>query len=91
MTRLLVAALYVWDEYPGLRAGRIFAGKGDIGTHPRGETHAVASADSLTTVCGQPREKYPYAFADSVSLVAADACPDCRIGSDTDLSFHEGE
>ena len=80
MTRLLVAALYVWDEYPGLRAGRIYAGKGDIGTHPRGETHAVASVDSATTVCGQSRDHFPYEFAESVSLVAADVCPECRIG-----------
>ncbi len=81
MTRSVVAALYVWDEYPGLRAGRLYAGGGDIGRHPRGETHVVAGVDATKTVCELPRDRFPHRFAESVNLADADPCPDCGIGS----------
>lgn len=79
MTRSLVAAHYVWDEYPGLRIGKLVSGQGDLGQHPRGETHAVAGPDAVSTVCGRPRVDFEHDFAASVSLRDAEPCESCGV------------
>ncbi|MTD15575.1 hypothetical protein GIS00_16705 [Nakamurella sp. YIM 132087] len=79
MTRTLVAAGFRWDEYPALRVGRLVAGKGDVGRHPRGETHAVADPVDRTTVCGLPRENFPYDFTEPIRMSASEPCANCGI------------
>jgi hypothetical protein len=76
MTRFLVAARFAWAEYPGLRAGRLYAGTDDVARHPRGEAHLVDGPDAAETLCGLPRTTFPHAFPWPGPL--AEPCPDCR-------------
>lgn len=78
MTRFVVASHFVWDEYPGLRAGRIYAGKGDVSRHPQGEAHLVEGPDAVETLCGLPRSSFPHDFPDLAGLSPTDPCTSCR-------------
>ncbi|MGQ0467142.1 MAG: hypothetical protein ACT4QG_17725 [Sporichthyaceae bacterium] len=62
MTRFVVAAQFRWDEYPGLRPGRMFAGLPDVGRSPLGESHLVDGPEAATTLCGLPRSSFPNEF-----------------------------
>lgn len=78
MGRFVVAEGYRWDEYPGLRPGRIASGKGDVGRSPRGASHLVEGPDAVETVCGLPRATFPYDFPDRTAMVApAEPCVAC--------------
>jgi hypothetical protein len=78
MTRLLVAARFVWDEYPGLRAGRLYAGTGDVNRRPGGEAHLVEGPDAAETVCGLPRALFAYEFPWPDALLRSEPCTTCR-------------
>ena len=79
MSRLIVASKFVWSDYPGLRAGRIYAGKPDLPRHPTDETHLVEGPDATETLCGLPRARFPYEFPVATPLGrTADPCPTCR-------------
>ncbi|MBW0102179.1 hypothetical protein [Pseudonocardia sp. KRD291] len=82
MSRIMVASGFVWADYPGLRAGRIYAGKPDLGRHPDAETHLVDGPDgpdSAETLCGLPRAQFPHEFPEATALgKGADLCPTCR-------------
>lgn len=78
MTRLLVAARFAWDEYPGLRAGRLYRGAPDLGRSPLGETHVVEGPDAVATLCGLARTAFPHHFPEPARLGSADLCATCR-------------
>jgi hypothetical protein len=78
MSRFVVAARFRWDEYPGLRPGRIYSGQPDIVRHPLGETHYVDGPDADETVCGLPRADFRYDFPDLLDLGTAEPCTTCR-------------
>lgn len=78
MSRLRVAAQFVWDEYPALRVGRMAAGKPDVARSPRGETHLVDGPGAVATLCGLPRARFPHDFAEAARLDAAVPCPACQ-------------
>ncbi|HEX3612759.1 MAG TPA: hypothetical protein VHU88_13825 [Sporichthyaceae bacterium] len=77
MTRFLVASNFRWDEYPGLRPGRIYRGAGDVGRSPLGETHLVAGPDAAETICGLPRASFPHDFPESADSAVSQPCPTC--------------
>jgi hypothetical protein len=77
MSRFVVAPRFAWAEYPGLRPGRIYAGKPDVGRLPLGQTHFVDAADAAQTVCGLPRASFPHDFPDLVDLGTAEPCTTC--------------
>ncbi len=81
VTLMLVAAGFRWDEYPGLRVGRIYSGTGDVDRHPRGETHVVVGPDAVETACGLSRADFPYDFTEPVSLLAAQPCGSCQVAT----------
>lgn len=75
---VLVASAFVWSHYPGLRAGRVYAGKSDITRHPTGETHVLDGPDAAETRCGLPRSGFTYEFADGTTPdKRAEFCPTC--------------
>lgn len=78
MTQFVVAAQFRWDEYPGLRPGRLYSGTGDVGRSPLGESHLVAGPEAVETVCGLPRTSFPYDFPELADLGQPLACPACR-------------
>jgi hypothetical protein len=80
VAHVVVSVSFRWDEYPGLRPGRIFSGQGDLGRRPLGETHIVAGEDAVQTVCGLPRKAFPHDFPASADLALADSCATC-VGS----------
>ncbi|GAA1089271.1 hypothetical protein [Pseudonocardia alni] len=67
MSRILVAEKFVWPHYPGLRAGRVYAGKSDITQHPDAETHVVDGPDATETRCGRPRSGFPHEFGEGTT------------------------
>ncbi|MGQ0845526.1 MAG: hypothetical protein ACT4QF_15490 [Sporichthyaceae bacterium] len=78
MTRYVVAAQFRWDEYPGLRPGRIFSGAGDVGRSPLGEAHLVEGPAAPQTLCGLPRSKFPLDFPAVADFrPPAEACAGC--------------
>lgn len=77
VTRFLVASNFRWDEYPGLRPGRIYRGAGDVGRSPLGETHLVAGPDAVETICGLPRASFPHDFPESADSAVSQPCPTC--------------
>ncbi len=79
MTRLVVAAQFRWDEYPGLRPGRIAAGLPDVARRPLGETHAVETSNAAATVCGLPRGSFPHEFPATIGLDVAEPCATCEV------------
>ncbi len=79
VTRFVVASHFAWDEYPGLRAGRIYAGKGDVSRHPAGEAHLVDGPEAVETLCGLPRLSFPHDFPDLADLGPSDHCTACRV------------
>lgn len=68
MSRIVVAATFVWSDYPGLRAGRLWAGKPDLTRHPSAATHLVDDPDAVDTVCGLPRTQFPHEFPEGTAL-----------------------
>ncbi|RZT83965.1 hypothetical protein EV383_0796 [Pseudonocardia sediminis] len=79
MSRIVVASKYVLSDYPGMRAGRIYAGKPDLTRHPNAETHVVEGPDAVETLCGRPRADFPHEFADGTTLgKRADPCAVCK-------------
>lgn len=75
----LVASAFVWSQYPGLRAGRIYTGKPDITRLPTGETHVVDGPGTDETRCGLPRAGFTYEFPDGTAPdKGAEFCPTCR-------------
>jgi hypothetical protein len=78
MSRFVVASHFQWDEYPGLRPGRIYTGAPDVSRHPLGEIHLVDGADAEATVCGLPRTAFPHNFPDLAQLGTSDPCATCR-------------
>lgn len=79
MSRIIVAAKFVWSDYPGLRAGRLYAGKPDLTQHPTAETHLVDGADGVRTLCGLDRRDFPYEFPEATALGrGADTCTACQ-------------
>jgi hypothetical protein len=78
MSCFVVAAGYRWDEYPGLRPGRIYAGAPDVSRSPLGEAHLVDSAAAAQTLCGLPRTSFPHEFPDLAGPRGSDLCPNCR-------------
>ena len=68
MCRSLVASEFVWSDYPGLRVGRIYAGKPDLTRHPNAETHVVDGPDAVATLCGLPRTQFPHEFPEGTAL-----------------------
>ena len=80
MSLFVVASTYVWSEYPGLRPGRLYAGKPDLFKRPGGESHLVAGPDATETLCGMAREGFPHDFGDpdSISSDRSTRCTVCR-------------
>lgn len=78
MTRFVVASHFVWDEYPGLRVGRLYRGLPDVGRHPRGQAHLVRGPDAAETLCGLPRTSFPHDFPDLTQLTPPDSCATCQ-------------
>ena len=80
MSPFVVASKYVWSEYPGLRPGRLYAGKPDLFKRPAGESHLVAGPDAVETLCGVARASFPHDFGDpgSISSDKSTRCPTCR-------------
>lgn len=78
MTRFVVASRFRWDEYPGNRPGRLYAGKPDVTRSPLGEAHLVEDPDAGETLCGLPRTQFPHNFPHVTHLGASDSCPTCR-------------
>ncbi|ODU05765.1 MAG: hypothetical protein ABS81_06695 [Pseudonocardia sp. SCN 72-86] len=77
--RVVVAERWVWSHYPGMRAGRLYAGKSDLTKYPDGQTHLAAGPEAVVTLCGLPRTGLPHQFAVTTPLgVHATPCPDCR-------------
>lgn len=68
MSRIVVAAKYVWSDYPGLRAGRLWAGKPDLTKHPSAATHVVDDLHAVETRCGLPRTQFPHEFPAGTTL-----------------------
>jgi hypothetical protein len=78
MSRIVVASKFVWSHYPGLRAGRIYAGKSDITKHPNAETHVIDGPDAAQTLCGLPRARFPHEFAEGTTPGSrAEICATC--------------
>lgn len=80
MPPFVVATRFVWSDYPGLRPGKLYAGKPDLFKRPSGESHLVGSADATETLCGLARASFPHEFGD-VSSIRSDRstrCPACR-------------
>ena len=80
---LVVASRFTWSDYPGLRPGRVYAGKPDLFRRPSGDVHLLADADATNTVCGLPRADFPHEFATADAMVKATPCPECGLGSPT--------
>jgi len=78
MSRFVVASQFRWDEYPGLRPGRIFAGLPDVSMTPRGEAHLVAGPDAVATLCGLPRTAFPHDFPERADFGLAAPCVTCE-------------
>ena len=62
MSHIVVAAAFVWSEYPGLRPGKIVRGEPDLYKQPNAETHVVDGPAAAETLCGLPRAQFPYEF-----------------------------
>ncbi|GAY08061.1 hypothetical protein [Pseudonocardia sp. N23] len=78
---VVVAETYVWSDYPGMRAGRLYAGKPDLTRHAGGQTHLAAGDDATRTLCGLPRSRFPHTFPAARSLSRrADPCESCLPG-----------
>lgn len=78
MTRFVVASHFVWNEYPGLRAGRLYSGAPDVSRRPAGDIHLVEGPDAVETSCGLPRTSFPHEFRELVHLGPSDPCTTCR-------------
>jgi hypothetical protein len=79
VTRHVVAARFRWDEYPGLRPGRIYSGAGDVAKSPLGEAHLVEGPDAPATICGLPRASFPLDFPTVTGFRdPAEPCADCE-------------
>lgn len=78
---LVVASRFTWSDYPGLRPGRVYAGRPDLFRRPSGDVHVLAEADATGTVCGLPRADFPYEFTTADAMVKATPCPGCGLGS----------
>lgn len=78
MSGYVVASQFRWDEYPGLRAGRLYSGKPDVTRSPLGETHLVEGPDAVETLCGLPRASFPHNFPDRTELGSSEACTACQ-------------
>jgi hypothetical protein len=78
MTRFLVAVNFRWDEYPGLRPGRIYTGAPDVSRSPLGECHLVEGAGAVETLCGLRRTSFPHDFPELTRLGPAQMCATCR-------------
>ena len=79
MSSVIVAEHFAWSDYPGLRAGRLSAGKPDLTKHPVGEVHRAASVDATQTLCGLPRALFPNDFPEYTVLgTRAAVCPTCQ-------------
>jgi hypothetical protein len=77
---IVVTSRFVWSHYPGLRAGRIYAGKSDIYQRPAGDAHLVGGPEATETLCGASRAGFPYDFPDAASIGASPLstpCPTC--------------
>lgn len=82
MSRVIVASRYVWSHYPGLRAGRLYAGKPDLTTHPTAETHLADGPYAAETLCGLPRTRFPHEFPETTALgTGAQPCTTCMPGA----------
>ena len=83
MSHFVVATHFVWSDYPGLRAGRLYAGKPDIFKRPSGESHLLETADAIETLCGVSRTPFPHDFgdADSISSDRSTRCTACQDAS----------
>ena len=80
MSRIVVAAQFVWSDYPGLRIGRTYAGLPDLTRLPNSETHVVDGPDAVGTLCGLPRSQFPLEFAEGTALGwRAVPCAVCRL------------
>jgi hypothetical protein len=78
VSRILVASKFVWSHYPGLRAGRLYAGKSDLTRHPNAETHLVDGPDATETRCGLPRTRFPHEFPEGTTPGSrAEPCAVC--------------
>lgn len=80
MSVVVIASRYVWSEYPGLRPGRLYAGKPDLFRRPAGESHLLASPDAVETLCGRARTEFPHEFGDpsSISSDKSTRCATCQ-------------
>lgn len=78
MSRFVVASNFVWNEYPGLRAGRAYAGLPDVSRRPSGEAHLVEGPDAVETVCGLPRASFPHDFPEFAHVGPPDPCVTCQ-------------
>ena len=78
MDPFVVAVGFTWDEYPGLRPGRMYSGRPDVNRRPFGDSHLVAGPDEEKTLCGLPRHEYPYDFPALAQLASPGACATCE-------------
>ncbi|NYD35016.1 hypothetical protein [Actinomycetospora corticicola] len=76
---MVVASRFTWSDYPGLRAGRVYAGKPDIFRRPSGEVHLLADTGATATVCGLPRADFPWTFESVDAMVQATPCSACGL------------
>ena len=77
MAPIVVTSHFVWSHYPGLRAGRLYAGKSDLVKRPKGEAHLVAGPDATETLCGVSRDPFPYAFPHAGPLTSSTYVTPC--------------
>lgn len=77
MPHLVVASRFVWSHYPGLRAGRLYAGKPDLYRRPAGDAHLVDGPDAVETLCGLSRTLFPHDFPDAESIGASTLSTPC--------------
>ncbi|MEJ2863968.1 hypothetical protein [Actinomycetospora flava] len=77
MSPIVVAERFVWSEYPGMRPGRVYAGKPDLFKRPKGEAHLVDGPDAVETLCGVSRERFPLDFPDAASTGSSKYATPC--------------
>jgi hypothetical protein len=80
MPHFVVATHFVWSDYPGLRAGKLYAGKPDISKRPAGESHLLEAPDATEPMCGLSRTLFPHDFGDtdSISSDKSTRCTACQ-------------
>lgn len=74
----VVASHFAWNEYPGLRAGRIYRGAPDVSRRPLGEVHLIDRLDAAETLCGLPRTSFPHDFPELAAVSPSDPCATCQ-------------